>query len=136
MATNTVSLFLHPFRLPVTRRFHLSSLIQPLQIALKLVRQGVSNEPPRDITIVEADKKSVNFDVATKVEDKNSKNSIAEDASVDVGPIDSSLDNINVVPLTTESEVGHNEHSNEAPTKTFAEETAKLSNTSKIPEVI
>lgn len=104
-----------------------------MQIALKLVRQGVSNEAPRDITVVEADN---NFDVATKVEDKNSKNSITEDASVDVGPIDSSLDNINVVPLTTESEIGHNEHSNDAPTKNFAEETAKPSNTFKIPEVI
>jgi ATP-dependent Lon protease len=107
-----------------------------LQIALKLVRQGVSNESPQDIMVVEAEKNPVNFDVATKVEDKNSKNSIAEDASVDVSPIDSSLDNINVVPLTTESEVGHNEHSNEAPTKTFAEETAKLPNTFKTPEVI
>ncbi|XP_008654838.1 lon protease homolog, mitochondrial-like isoform X1 [Zea mays] len=103
-------------------------------IALKLVRQGVSNESPQDIMVVEAEKNPVNFDVATKVEDKNSKNSIAEDASVDVSPIDSSLDNINVVPLTTESEVGHNEHSNEAPTKTFAEETAKLPNTFKTPE--
>lgn len=106
-----------------------------MQIALKLVRQGVSNESPQDIMVVEADKTPVNFDT-TKVEDKNSKNSIAEDASVDVSPIDSSLDNINVVSLTTESEVGHNEHSNEAPTKTFAEETAKLPNTFKTPEVI
>lgn len=127
-----LALVLHPFPLLVIR--HLSSLIKPLQIALKLVRQGVSNEAHRDITVVEANKKSISFDIATKIEDKNSS-SIAEDASVDVAPIDSSLENINVVHLTIESEVGHNEHSNEAPT-TSAEEAAKVSNTSKTPEVL
>ncbi|TKV96531.1 hypothetical protein SEVIR_9G434300v4 [Setaria viridis] len=104
------------------------------KIALKLVRQGLSNEPPRDITIVEANEEPASFDVATKVEDENSKKSLAKDASVDVHPTDSSLENINVVPLTTESAVGHNEHSNEAPTEKFLEETAKVFNTSSTPE--
>ena len=116
--------------------FHFSSLIQPLQVALKLVRQGVSNEPPRDITIVEANEELAGFDVAIKVEDENSRNSLAKDVSVDVNPVDSSLENINAVPLTTESEVGHNEHSNEAPIEKILEETAKVFNTSSAPEVI
>jgi len=105
------------------------------KIALKLVRQGVSNEPPRDITIVEANEELAGFDVAIKVEDENYKNSLVKDVSVDVNPVDSSLENINAVPLTTESEVGHNEHSNEAPIEKFLEETAKVFNTSSAPEV-
>ncbi|KAG2552501.1 hypothetical protein PVAP13_9KG464800 [Panicum virgatum] len=104
------------------------------KVALKLVRQGVSNEPPRDITIVEANEGLAGFDVAIKVEDENSRNSLAKDVSVDVNPIDSSLENINAVPLTTESEVGHNEHSNEAPIENFLEETTKVFNTSSAPE--
>lgn len=104
------------------------------KIALKLVRQGVSNEPPRDITIVEANEELAGFDVAIKVEDENSKNSLVKDVSVDVNPVDSSLENINAVPLTTESEVGHNEHSNEAPIEKILEETAKVFNTSSAPE--
>jgi len=104
------------------------------KVALKLVRQGVSNEPPRDITIVEANEELAGFDVAIKVEDENSKNSLVKDVSVDVNPVDSSLENINAVPLTTESEVGHNEHSNEAPIEKNLEETTKVFNTSSAPE--
>lgn len=104
------------------------------KIALKLVRGAVSNESPQDITVVEANEESTKLDVSAKVEDENWKSSIAEDVSVDVGSTDSSLDNINVVPLTTESEVGHNEHSSEAPTKTLAEETDEVFDTSNTPE--
>ncbi|RLN17296.1 hypothetical protein C2845_PM02G28300 [Panicum miliaceum] len=103
-------------------------------IALKLVRQGVSNDPPRDITIVEAKEDLASFDVAIEVEDEKSKDSLAKDASVDVNPIDSSLENINAVPLTTESEIGHNEHSNEDPIEKILQETTKVFNTSSAPE--
>ncbi|KAF8721531.1 hypothetical protein HU200_023038 [Digitaria exilis] len=75
------------------------------KIALKLVRQGVSNKPTQDITIVEANEKPANFDVATKLEDENSNNSHAEDVSVNVNPSDSSLENTNAVSLTTASEI-------------------------------
>ncbi|XP_025792824.1 lon protease homolog, mitochondrial-like [Panicum hallii] len=104
------------------------------KIALKLVRQGVSNGPPRDITIVEAKEDLASFDVAIKVEDEKSKDSLAKDASVDVNPIDSSLENINAIPLTTESEIGHNEHSNEDPIEKNLQETTKLFNTSSAQE--
>ncbi|KAJ1297472.1 hypothetical protein BS78_01G379300 [Paspalum vaginatum] len=103
------------------------------KIALKLVRQGVPNEPPRDITVVEANEEPTSFDVTTK--DEKRRTSIAQDASVDVGITDSSLENIDVVPLTTDSEVGHSEHANEAPRKTYAEETVEVFNTSNKTEV-
>ncbi|CAL4914054.1 unnamed protein product [Urochloa decumbens] len=103
------------------------------KIALKLVRQGVSNEPPRDITILEAHEESASFNVAI-VQDENSKNSLAKDASVDVNSTDSSLENINAVPLMGESEIGHDEHSNEATTENSLEETTKVFNTSSAPE--
>jgi hypothetical protein len=117
-------IILHPFLRNQKCSFVIP--IQSTQIALQLVRQGLSNEPPRDITIVET----------TKLEDKNSENSLAEDASVDVNRTESSFENIDVVPLTTISEVDPNEHSNEAPTKTGAEETAKIFSTSSTDEVI
>jgi ATP-dependent Lon protease len=117
-------IILHPFLRNQKCSFVIP--IQSTQIALQLVRQGLSNEPPRDITIVET----------TKLEDKNSENSLAEDASVDVNRTESSFENIDVVPLTTISEVDPNEHSNEAPTKTAAEETAKIFSTSSTDEVI
>jgi ATP-dependent Lon protease len=135
MAINTCPYF-ESFSLTSDQAFSFSSLIQPVQIALKLVRQGVSNGPPRDITIVEAKEDLASFDVAIKVEDEKSKDSLAKDASVDVNPIDSSLENINAIPLTTESEIGHNEHSNEDPIEKNLQETTKLFNTSSAQEVI
>ncbi|TVU47322.1 hypothetical protein EJB05_06918, partial [Eragrostis curvula] len=95
------------------------------KIALQLVRQGVSNETPQDVTVLET----------TKVEDENSKNSLAEDASVDVNPIDHSLENVDVVPLTTIPEVDPNKHSNEAPHEISVEETPKIFSTPSTLEV-
>ncbi|KAL6648271.1 hypothetical protein ACP70R_012495 [Stipagrostis hirtigluma subsp. patula] len=104
------------------------------KIALKLVRHGISNHPPGGITTLEASEESNGVVTVTKAEDENLKNSLAEDASADVNLADSSLKNIDVVPLTMESEVGHNEHSIEASTGTSGEETAKTVNTSSTPE--
>jgi ATP-dependent Lon protease len=114
-------IILHPFLRNQKCSFVIP--IQSSQIALQLVRQGLSNEPPRDITIVETTKLEV-------------KNSLAEDSSLDVNRTKSSFENIDVVPLTTISEVDPNEHSNEAPTKTGAEETAKIFSISSTDEVI
>ncbi|KAL5217115.1 hypothetical protein ABZP36_017799 [Zizania latifolia] len=102
------------------------------KIALQLVRQGVSNEPSREITLVEASEQPTSIDFATKLEDKSLRSALEEDASVPVHvtPTDFSCENINVVSLTTNSEIDHNEHPMGASKETSAEENATLMNTS------
>ncbi|KAG8063674.1 hypothetical protein GUJ93_ZPchr0003g16859 [Zizania palustris] len=98
------------------------------KIALQLVRQGVSNEPSREITLVEASEQPTSIDFATKLEDS----ALAEDASVPVHvtPTDFSCENINVVSLTTNSEIDHSEHPMGASKEISAKENATLMNTS------
>uniref|UniRef100_J3LN24 Lon protease homolog, mitochondrial n=1 Tax=Oryza brachyantha TaxID=4533 RepID=J3LN24_ORYBR len=78
------------------------------KIALQLVRRGVSNEPTQEITLVEASEQHTGVDIATEVENKSLRDALAEDVSVHVTQTDLSCENINVVSLTTKSEVDHN----------------------------
>uniref|UniRef100_A0A0E0KCR6 Lon protease homolog, mitochondrial n=1 Tax=Oryza punctata TaxID=4537 RepID=A0A0E0KCR6_ORYPU len=100
------------------------------KIALQLVRQGVSNEPAREITLVEPSEQPTGVSIAREVENESQSHSLAEDVSVHVTPTDISCEKINVVSLTTKSEVDHYEHPKGASKETSADDKATLTNTS------
>uniref|UniRef100_A0A0E0CZH4 Lon protease homolog, mitochondrial n=1 Tax=Oryza meridionalis TaxID=40149 RepID=A0A0E0CZH4_9ORYZ len=100
------------------------------KIALQLVRQGVSNEPAREITLVEPSEQPTGVSIATEVENKSQRDSLAEDVSVHVIPTDFSCEKINVVSLTTKSEVDHYEHPKGVSKETSADDKATPTNTS------
>ncbi|KAF0910091.1 hypothetical protein E2562_001327 [Oryza meyeriana var. granulata] len=100
------------------------------KIALQLVRQGISNEPAQEITLVEPSEQPASVGIATEVENKNPRDTLAEDVSVHVTPTDFSCEKINVVSLTTKSEVDHYEHPKRSSKETSADEKATLTNTS------
>jgi Lon-like ATP-dependent protease len=79
---------------------------------------------------VEPSEQPTGVSIATEVENKSQRDSLAEDVSVHVIPTDFSCEKINVVSLTTKSEVDHYEHPKGVSKETSADDKATPTNTS------
>uniref|UniRef100_A0A0D9VT66 Lon protease homolog, mitochondrial n=1 Tax=Leersia perrieri TaxID=77586 RepID=A0A0D9VT66_9ORYZ len=100
------------------------------KIALQLVRQGVSNEPSREITLFEASEQPASVDIATEVENRSPRDALAEDVSVHITPTDFSCEKINIVSLTTKSGVNQNENLKGTSKETSADKKSTSTNMS------